>query len=174
MGGDRTKGLIEKVKGIADEARSLVDELQPKAQANAELTKAQLGRISKLVARAEATMSEANERAKAARKTEIEELEGLIKSVTTALGTPGLSNSARKELQDLRRRRRAQLLNLQTREALDFGGILSATQIQEIADVLKRAKQDVARKKKAAGFVASLMRIADIAVGIVRKASGVP
>ncbi len=167
-------GVIAKVQGIADDAKSLINELQANTQANANLTDQQAASIAELVARSEATMGEASTQAKTARRAEIEELEGLIASFTTALATPGLPQSARSELQDLKRLRRAQLVNLQTREALDFGGILSAPQVLEIEDVLKRAKQDVATKKRAAGFVASLMRVADIAVGVVRKASGLP
>lgn len=163
-------GLIDTVKEIAGEARRIVEELKPKAAEGAELTQTELATIRKLVQRSEDAMSEANRLAKERRQQEIAELEELIESIESGLSTPGLSRSARDDLKNLKRRRRAQLLNLQTREALDFGGILTAPQVEEITAVLKRAKQDVAKKKKAAAFVATLLKVADIGVGIVRKA----
>ncbi len=164
--------VIDKVKGIAGDAQKLAAELKPKAEQGANLTKKELDAIRKLVQRSEAAMSDANQRAKERRQQEIKALEELIQSITSALGTPGLSANARNDLKNLRRRRRAQLLHLQTRAALDFGGILTANQIKEIAELLKRAKQEVANKKKAAAFLTTVVRIADIALSVGRKVGG--
>lgn len=168
---DDTPGVIDRVKTIGADATELLELARPKAAGGADLTAAEIKKIGQLVKRSEATMSEASERAKAARREQIAELESHIENLTMTLATPGLSRTARDDLKALRRNRRAQLLNLQTREALDFGGILTADQVAEIGSVLKRAKADVAQKKKAAAFLASLTKIADLSVSIVRKAT---
>ena len=100
---------------------------------------------------------------------EIKELEKMVKQLESALATSGLPRSARAELQALKRKKRAQLVRLLTRESMDFGGILTSTQVERIKEVLKRAKQDVARKKKAAAFLATVIEVADISLSIVGK-----
>ena len=118
-------------------------------------------------------MSDAKLRAKAMRHKEIDELTQLIKDIELALATPDLDEDVRNDLKDLRRRRRAKLVRLQIRLGMDFSGILTPKQIQEIQEVLKRAKADVAKKKKAAAFLATIMKIADVALGVLGKAVAV-
>ena len=111
-------------------------------------------------------VKEASQRAKERRKVEIKAIEKLITGISDSLAVPGLSESTRKTLRNLRRRRRSQLLRLKSKEAMDFGGMLTPAQNKEIKDVLKRAKQDVARKKQATAFLGTLMRVADMALTI--------
>ena len=119
--------------------------------------------------RSEAALTEASQLAKEQRREQIKELEKMVKQLESALATPGLPGSARAELQALKRKKRAQLVRLLARESMDFGGILTATQVERIKEVLKRAKQDVARKKKAAAFLATVIEVADISLSIVGK-----
>jgi hypothetical protein len=114
-------------------------------------------------------MSEASQLAKQQRRERIEELEKSVEQLEGALATPGLPTSTRTQLQALKRRKRAQLVGLLARESMDFGGILTVTQVERIKDVLTRAKRDVATKKKAAAFLGTVMEVADISLSIVGK-----
>lgn len=64
------------------------------------------------------------------------------------------------------RTRRARLLS---RDATDFGGILRDGEVDQIVELVKRAKQEVRRKKLAAAFVNSAFRIADLALTLAGK-----
>jgi hypothetical protein len=169
MGDNDTPGLIDTVKSIGDEASRLVSVLTTKAAENADLTSRELKAIDKLVKQSEAALSEASQLAKKQRQVQIAELEKMVKQLESAIATPGLPRTARADLQALKRRKRAQLVGLLARESMDFGGILTATQVEHIRDVLKRAKKDIARKKKAAAFLATVMEVADISLSIVGK-----
>jgi len=169
MGNESGPSLVDQVKAIADEASNLVSVLTTKVAANADLTSEELKAIDKLVKQSEAALSEASQLAKKQRRVQIAELEKLVKQLEGALATPGLPGSARTELQALKRRKRAQLVGLLARESMDFGGILTVTQVERIKEVLKRAKKDVAQKKKAAAFLGTVMEVADISLSIVGK-----
>ncbi len=163
------RSIVDTIRDIAGDAQDLVDLVTPKAAVDDTLSASELASISKLVKRAETALSDASVRAKQSRQQEIKELEKLVKSFTTALGVPGLSASARDNLKAIRRNRRAKLLRLQTQAAVDFGGILKPDEIKEIETLLKAARRDVARKKKAAAFVSTLLQIADKALIIAGK-----
>ena len=169
MGNGSKPGLIDRVKGIGDDASRLVDVLTSKAAANEDLTASELKTIDALVERSEAALGEASQRAKEQRRAQIEELEKIVEQLESALATPGLPAGARTDLQALKRRKRAQLVGLLARESMDFGGILTKTQIEHIEDVLRRAKHDVAQKKKAAAFLGTIMEVASISLSIVGK-----
>ncbi len=169
MGNGDKPGLIDTVKSIGADASKLVNVLTAKAAENADLTATERKAIEKLVKQSEAAMSEASQLAKKQRREQIKELEKMVKQLESALATPGLPDSARSDLQALKRRKRAQLVGLLTRESMDFGGILSVTQVKHIEDVLKRAKKDIAQKKKAAAFLGTVMEVADISLSIVGK-----
>jgi len=168
--GDNDKpSLIDQVKSIGEDASNLVDVLTAKAAANADLTSQELAAIDTLVKQSEAAMSEASQLAKQQRRERIEELEKMVEQLEGALATPGLPTGTRTELQALKRRKRAQLVGLLARESMDFGGILTVTQVERIKDVLARAKRDVATRKKAAAFLGTVMEVADISLSIVGK-----
>ena len=169
---NRIRNVIAEISSIGKDAQALVAELQPKAQQGKNLTLAELKKIDALVKRSEAAMSAAEERAKKGREAQIKELDKLVKSINLSLGTPGLSQRAIDDLKQLKRNKLSQLVRLKARAALDFGGILSPAEIQEIAGVLKEAKAAVARKKKVAGFLGSIVKIANLAISIVGKAGG--
>lgn len=172
MSNGQLKNLIAEVSAIGRDAQALVAELQPKAQQGANLTQAELRKIKALVKRSEEAMSAAEQRAKERRAAQIRELEALVRSIESSLAVPGLSQRAVDDLKQLKRNKLAQLVRLRTRAGLDFGGILSAAEVQEIAAVLKEARAAVARKKRAAGFLGSLLKIANLSLGIVAKAGG--
>ncbi len=169
MGDNDKPGLIDQVMSIGEDAASLVDVLTTKAADNADLTPGELAAIDKLVKQSEAALSEASQLAKKQRREQIKELKKMVKQLESALATPGLPLTARTELQALKRRKRAQLVGLLARESMDFGGILSVTQVERIENVLKRAKKEVAQKKKAAAFLGIVMEVADISLSIVGK-----
>jgi Spy/CpxP family protein refolding chaperone len=169
------KELREKVEGVAEHAKKLIKILQSSAKKDKDaiLSKKELDSIRRLIERSEDAMSDAKLKAKAMRHKEIDELTQLIKDIELALATPGLDEDVRNDLKNLRRRRRAKLIRLQIKLGMDFSGILTPKQIQEIQEVLKRAKADVAKKKKAAAFSATIMKIADVALGVLGKAVAV-
>lgn len=167
-------GLIEVVKSIGQDAADLADILSRRAAADADLTKRERTAIETLIARSQSAMTEASALAKERRREQIGELEKLIKSLESAIANLGSQPEARRELQALKRSKRAQLVGLLTRESMDFGGILTVTQVERIRDVLTRAKRDVARRKKAAAFLSTLMEVADLSVSIVGKLVAVP
>lgn len=169
------KELREKVEGVAEDAKKLIKILQSTAKKDKDaiLSKKELDSIRRLIERSEDAMSDAKLKAKAMRHKEIDELTQLIKDIELALATPGLDEDVRNDLKNLRRRRRAKLVRLQIKLGMDFSGILTPKQIQEIQEVLKRAKADVAKKKKAAAFSATIMKIADVALGVLGKAVAV-
>lgn len=169
MSNGKAKNVVEEVSSIGKDAEALVAELQPKAQQDKNLTQAELKKIDKLVKRSEAAMSAANVRAKETRKAQIAELEKLVKSIDLSLSTPGLTQTTINDLKKLKRNKLAQLTRLEGRAALDFGGLLSPTEIKEIATVLQQAKKAVASKKKAAAFLGSILKIANFAISIVAK-----
>ena len=169
MGNGDKPGIIDQVKSIGEDASKLVGVLTAKAAANEDLTKSELSTIDALIKRSEAALTEASQRAKEVRREQIKELEKMVAQLESALATPGLPASARADLQALKRRNRAQLVGLLARESMDFGGILTVTQVEHIKDVLKRAKKDVAQKKKAAAFLGTVMEVADISLSIVGK-----
>ena len=169
MSNDRLTGVLAEVDSIGKDAQALVAELQPKAQEGKSLTQAELAKVKALVGRADAAMAAAEERAKERREARIQELEELVKNINISLATPGLSTGVVNDLKRMKRNKLAQLTRLKTRAALDFGGVLSATEVQEIADVLAEAKAAVAGRKKAAGFLGSILKIASLAVSITGK-----
>lgn len=161
--------IIDTVRTIAEDAREIVDLLTPKVVSNELLTAAELARIDALVARAGQVLEEASALAQAQRQDEIAALRTLIRNIDTALAAPGLSRATTTLLRSLRRRRRSRLLRLQTRRAMQFGGILSVRQVREVHDVLARARRAVASKKKASAFVGTTMQIADLALSIAAR-----
>ena len=161
--------LVDTVKRIGDDAVKILEAIKAKADDGADLTRKERDTIRALVKRSEDAFSDASKRAKARRKEQVVELKELIKNIDLALTTPGLDQGVRRDLRSLRRRRRARLVRLETRETMAFAGILTAREIREIADVLKRAKQDVRKKKNAAAFVGTVMKVADLALGIAAK-----
>jgi len=168
------KELIDTVESIGKDARALLDIAQRKAalkRKKANLSKAEIRQIDALIKRSEETISEASELAKARRNGEIEELKSQIKDIEASLAIP-LDQDTIDFLKNRKRNLRARLLDKQTKAALDFAGILSAAEIGNIQELLLEAKQAVARRKRAAGFIKSLLQIADLAAGIVRKTSG--
>ena len=169
MGDTEKPALIDQVKGIAEDAARLVDVLATRAAADADLTPRELAAIDDLVTRSEAALSEASQVARQRRREQISELEKIVKQTESALATPGLPASARAELQALKRRKRAQLVGLLARESMDFGGILSVAQVRRIEEVLRRARHEVARKKKAAAFLGIVLEVADISLSIVGR-----
>jgi hypothetical protein len=171
----KIKNLKEKAEGIADDAKKIIEILRSKSVKDKEavLSKKELDSIKSLIKRSEDAVRDAKLNAKKQLKRESDELTQLIKNIDLALATPDLDDDVRNDLKDLRRRRRAKLLRLQTKLALDFSGILRPQQIQEIQEVLKRAKAEVAKKKKASAFLSTTMQIADLALGILGKAASV-
>ncbi len=165
-----SKDVIAEVSSIGKDAQALVAELQPKAQQGKDLTAAEKKKIAGLVKRSTEAMKAAETRAKKRRQDQIAELGKLLDSIKLSLGTPGLSETAIKDLKQLRRNTRAKLVRLETRAGLDFGGILSAAEIKAIEAVLKEAKNAVERKKKVAAFLGSLIKVANLAISIVGKA----
>jgi hypothetical protein len=167
--------LIGVVEEIGRDARELPDVARDRALrkgTGATLSSSELRRIATLVERSEATVTAASELARARREEEIRQLQAQIDDIEASLAVP-LDADTVDFLKRTRRKLRARLLDKQTRVALDFGGILSAAELNEVGELLAEAKQAVARRKRAAGFIKSLFRIADLAAGIVRKAGGI-
>lgn len=164
--------ILEMVSSIAKDAQVLAAELQPPASAGADITPQQLNAVKKLIETSEATLDEASQRARERRQAQIKELQNLIDSLELALTTPGLSPTAREDLKRKRRNRLTQLARLQAKEALDFGGILTTARLEEITQVLREANRAVAQRKRAAAFLGSLLKIADLALGIAGKLAG--
>jgi hypothetical protein len=164
-----TPGIIEAVKAIGEDAADLVALLSRKAADNADLSKRERVAIEELIARSEVVLNGASRIGKQRRREQIGSLEKLLKRLESALATPGLPADARRDLQRLKRSKRTQLVGLLSRESMDFGGILSVTQVEKIREVLTRAKQDVARKSKAAAFLGTLLEVADISLSIAGK-----
>ena len=170
MAESEVKGLIDDVKSIGERANQLLATIQNKAINQANLTSAEISQIKRLVEQSEVLMSEASQRARTARDQQIKELEEHIKNINLSLTTPSLSASTVSELKSLRRRRRAKLTRLQARAALDFGGVLTPEDITDISEILKKARHATQRKRKAADFIDSLIKIADLSIDIVGKA----
>lgn len=171
MSNGKAENIIDEVRSIGKDAQALAAEIQPRAQQGEDLSAAELQKIDAMVKRAENAMSTAKVQSKKRREAQIAELENLVNSINLSLGTPGLSSKVRSDLKKLKRNKLAQLTRLRTRAALDFGGILSAAEIMDITRVLKEANAAVAKKKKAAAFLGSLLSIANLAISIAGKAA---
>ena len=161
--------LLDRVKSIGADATRLMDVLTTRAADDAELTSGELAAIDRLIRQSEAVLSDASQLARKRRRKQIGQLKKLLTQLDGALATPGLSVATRTELGALKRRKRAQLVGLLARESMDFGGILTVTQVRRIEDVLKRARRTVARKKKAAAFLGIVLEVVDISLSIVGK-----
>jgi hypothetical protein len=163
--------LLDAVLGIGEDAAALLDIARHKASSDASLTGSELRRIAALVRRAEQAMSEASALAKARRAAEIEEIEARIRDIELSLAAP-LDPETVEFLVRKRRNLRARLFDKQARVALDFGGILSASEVGEIQALLAEAKQAVARRRKAARFIKNLFQLVELSGSIVRRAQG--
>ncbi len=161
------------VRGIAKDAQKLIKAFKPKAESDIKLTHEDYENLRRLTQRAQEAASQANQQAKQRCENQILELEQLLANLDQALGTPGLDNDTRSDLKRMRRQKRAQLLRLQTKLAMDFAGILSARDIQEIQRVIKKANKDVKHKRRAAAILATLVQITDIAIRIAKVAAAV-
>ncbi len=164
------RDLIDDVKAIGTQAKKLLDTVQTRATDQGKLSAGEIKQIAALVAKSEALLLAANQRAKTARDQQIVEFEEHIRQINSSLSTPGLSATAVSDLKALKRSRRAKLVRLQARAALDFGGILTTADVADISRVLKNARTATEKKQKATDFIASLVKIADLAINITGKA----
>lgn len=166
-----TDDAIEAVRAIGTRAQELNTLAQTRAMENGDLTDEEISMISDLIDQSEHALDHAKEQARHRCAEEMAELQTLIDQIDASLAVPGLDAETRDELKRLRRLRRAKLLRLQSREAVDFAGILTAQEVEEITTVLGQARHEVAQKQKAADFLSLLVRIADFSLKIVSKAS---
>lgn len=167
------KQLIGTVGSIGKDAKALLEIARTKAAktgTQANLSQAEIKSFAALVKRSEEAMAVASERAKQRRLDEIAELEAAIEDIDKSLAL-NLPADAVKLCKRNKRNLRARLLNRQLKVGLDFSGILTTAQVDEIKGLLVEAKQAVAKKKKAAGFIKNLMQIADLSMSIVAKAT---
>lgn len=166
---DRAKGRLDPAQGIGEDIRALVAMLLPKAETGAALSTKELGTIGRLIRRSEAAIDAAGAQVHKRRQQEIEQLRSLVDDLDAALSTPGLDRRARDDLQALRRRKRARLVRLQTKQAMDFGGMLPARDLQKIQALFARVRRDVARRRQAAVHVANLLLLADVVLMITTR-----
>ncbi len=173
MSKKKKSSLVGSLKDIVKEALNLVNALKPKVEKGVSISSKEFREITKLIKHSEDTLSEASKRGKQRRREQIQDLEQLIENLELALATPGLDENVRGNLKNLKRKKRAQLLHLGTKEAMDFGGILTTRKINEIEGLLKQAKSDVAKKKKASTLLGTLMKLADIGLSIAAKTADI-
>ena len=166
------KELIDTAVSIGEDAKQLFEIARNKASGDGNLSKTEINRIGSLIKRSEKALSEASERAKARRDTEIKELQEQITDIEATLSV-SLPRDTVDFLKREKRNLRARLHHRRVRAALDFGGILSEAELGKIQASLSETKQAVARRKKAAGFIKGLFQIAELAANVVAKASGV-
>ncbi len=163
------KTTVEKLKELSADAQALIAALLPKAATNADLTAKELKLVTKLIDRADALRTTADGELKAQQAQEIQDLQTAIGQLDAALAVPGLPAATREALKTLQRSKRGRLGWLQTQVAMDFGGILSAQEVTEIATLIQDTRKAVAQKKKAATHLALVMKVADVGLGLASR-----
>lgn len=157
---------IKALKTVSAEAKQLFEVLKGLAEQDADATEAQKRQIAKL---AEKLDAEARNAARARRDAEIQELTEIIQAHDETLTVPGLSHSTRDTVRAARQSAVARRGRLRAQAATDFGGILTKQVTDKLDDLVKKAKEDVARKKKAAAFLQGLVQVTDLALNIAGK-----
>jgi hypothetical protein len=160
------EGTIQKLKGISDEAKELFEVLRDLAKQQKDVTAKQKDKIKKLVDRLDKTSREA---ARERRRAEIQRLTEVIEAHDLSLTVPGLSSAAREAIRADRVAKLARRARLRAQEGTDFGGILTAREAGKIVDVAEKARKEVRTKKRAAAFLESTVKIADLALTIAGK-----
>ena len=125
--------------------------------------------LKTLLRRVEKADTEAREFAEEKRITRIAELSEQIDALHAAAGIARLSNSTRQSLRSKMRRLRAERGALELKAGLNFSGLLTKAEVQQMAKLLAKAKKEVAAKKKAAAAIETTMDVAEIAVKVGGK-----
>jgi polyhydroxyalkanoate synthesis regulator phasin len=157
---------IEKLKGVEEEAKQLFEELKRLAGLGKDANKAQKNNLQKL-----ADMLDENVR-KASRERcefEIEKLDKEIEKLGSLLAIIGLPKNIRDRAKAERGKKVARRGRLQGKLGSDFRGILTATEIKELDELVAKANKEVQAKVKAAEFLQTVLKIADISLSIAAK-----
>lgn len=157
---------IKDLQSVATSAMALFAQLKKAADGGRKATKAQKKRLGLLADRLDAGARKA---ARERRAAEIAQLTGIIDAHTTALATPGLSTATRQAIRANRTARVARRGRLRAKAGTDFHGILTQREIDNLAAAVSAARQAVARKKRAAGFLKAAIDIAQNALQIAGK-----
>lgn len=173
MSEKNNQSIIDKVKQIGDDARTIIEKVKGKVPGGDELSAAELKTIAALIRNSQSVLKEANQRAHKRRLEQIALLQKNIEDFNNTLKISGLDEQTRDKIKNLRSRRRSQLTLLQAKEGLEFGGILPANKVEEIAGIIRQAEKDVLNKKKAADFMGTLVQVADISLTVISKATAV-
>lgn len=159
-------GVIKKLKDIADEAKQLFELLKNLAEQQENATAGQKDKIKQLADKLDTASREA---ARERRRAEIQQLTEVIEAHELTLTVPGLSSSAREAIRADRFAKLARRARLRAQEGTDFGAILTSREVEKIVDLVKKARREVRTKQRAAAFLESAVKIADVALTIAGK-----
>jgi hypothetical protein len=127
-------------------------------------------KLKRLIAKLEKTTNDAREVENTQLKERIKELETDISDLRMILAFPeGLSPSAKRDLRNTLKSKTAQLALLRVKLGTDFRGLLNVREIKKIARLIKEAKKEVEKKKRAAALASAALKIADAALTILGK-----
>lgn len=157
---------IAKLREVGADAKTLFDTLKGLADQGRDARKTEKDKITGLLKRLDtASRAAARER----RAAEIDRISDLIQVNETALTITGLSSSTRDALKADLMRLRARRTRLRNLAATDFGGILKADEVEQLEELVKAARKEVAEKKLAAAFLGSVFKIGDLALTMAGK-----
>jgi len=157
---------IEILKGIEIEAKELFEQLIKLAELGKDTSKTQKNDIQKLADKLDENARKASrERC----EFEIDKLSKEIDKIDCLLAVPGMTKEVRDIAKAERGKKVARRGRLRGKLGLDFGGILTATDVQVLDDLVVKAKKEVQTKRKAAAFLHTVLKIADISLSIASK-----
>ena len=157
---------VEKLRGVAGDAKALFDLLMGLAKEAKKTTEAQRKKIERLAKRLDTSSRDAS---RARRKAEIEQLGKVIDAHEHTLTISGLPLSVREAVRADLIVKRARHTRLQNLEATDFGGILTAAEVERIVELVQKARAEAQKKKFAAEFLGTTFKIFDTALTLAGK-----
>ena len=157
---------IEKLKLVEEEAKQLFEALKQLANLNKDAKQSQKNKLKKLADDLDANARKAS---KERCEFEIQKLTTEIEQLDSLLAIIGIPKNVRDQAKAERGKKIARRGRLQGQCGTDFGGILTKTELQELDELLAKAKKEVQAKQKAAEFIQTTLKIADISLSIAAK-----
>lgn len=156
---------INKLKSISDEAKSLFTQMKALADLGKNAKDAQK---SKIMALANKLNVAANTAGRERLEKRLQELDKKITDLNLILQVD-LSPSARNDVRGELIKTRALSARLNAKRGLDFSGMLTSREVNSLVVLSRKTSRDAARKMKAAAFLASAVKIADLSLSIAAK-----
>lgn len=157
---------IERLKYVEEEAKQLFEALKQLADLGKDAKQTQKNKLKKL---ADDLDENARKASKERCEFEIKKLTTEIEQLDSLLAIIGIPKNVRDQAKAERGRKIARRGRLQGKCGTDFGGILTKTELKELDELLAKANKEVQAKQKAAEFIQTALKIADISLSIAAK-----